>query len=457
MFLSSYLTNYDPDLAGDTYLDPMGTLIVWSSFGQQIFRSRVNSISNDVRNYTLNLLNHYITRRVVMDDRVVLNKALVGVYGGKDQPAFKHACLLFLENLFAFSVMHQVGRMDSLGVLGGSKASRLWQEQGGNPLLTFAHDKNGQILVRQLSLGVSGRYKTPFRELHYFDDHYHYDLPSTQGRWAEAERFIRESPLSSLVDEVYPVLCQVIAKGGKAPAILFKDIPAAVPEAYTHALASSRHVGTYARHYWLAVTELDQGAAGGLLAVLDRYAGDAARFEAPPQALVREAFPLVQALNDKRKLEHIQILEPFLADLMLFFSTLTARKSQSLSDAISHWNACGRDERTLPGGAARVAENPDLVAILDGTALVRLRRLLNLAHVESLDAQARLVTDYHTQVMVGRGQSSWLTLEPSGRIAVHVRPSPLPSPQDWPPGRWYNGYYLPQFRSLVSGYQGLAA
>lgn len=37
MFLSPFLTDYDPELAGDTYLDPMGTLIVWSAFGQQVF------------------------------------------------------------------------------------------------------------------------------------------------------------------------------------------------------------------------------------------------------------------------------------------------------------------------------------------------------------------------------------------------------------------------------------
>ena len=54
IFLNAYLTEYDDSLSGDSYIDPIGTLIVWSALGRQVFDDRVNSVSNDVRNYTLN-------------------------------------------------------------------------------------------------------------------------------------------------------------------------------------------------------------------------------------------------------------------------------------------------------------------------------------------------------------------------------------------------------------------
>lgn len=89
MFLDKYLTEYDDSLSGESYIDPLGTLIIWSAYGQVIFHNRVNSISNDVRNYTLNLFNHYLVRRLIQDENVRLSKRLTEVYGGKDTLFFK--------------------------------------------------------------------------------------------------------------------------------------------------------------------------------------------------------------------------------------------------------------------------------------------------------------------------------------------------------------------------------
>lgn len=40
MRLSQYLTEYDEDLSGDSQIDPLGVLTIWSAFGQEIFRNR---------------------------------------------------------------------------------------------------------------------------------------------------------------------------------------------------------------------------------------------------------------------------------------------------------------------------------------------------------------------------------------------------------------------------------
>ena len=38
MQLSHILTEYDDELSGDSYIDPLGVLVIWSAFGQQIFQ-----------------------------------------------------------------------------------------------------------------------------------------------------------------------------------------------------------------------------------------------------------------------------------------------------------------------------------------------------------------------------------------------------------------------------------
>ena len=38
IFLNQYLTEYDDSLSADSYIDPIGTLIIWSAFGRQVIK-----------------------------------------------------------------------------------------------------------------------------------------------------------------------------------------------------------------------------------------------------------------------------------------------------------------------------------------------------------------------------------------------------------------------------------
>ena len=458
MFLDKYITEYDDSLSGESYIDPLGTLIIWSAYGQEIFHNRVNSISNDVRNYTLNLFNHYLVRRIIQDENVRLSKRLTEVYGGKDALFFKYACLLHLENIFVFSILkHEDIDVDSRGVLGISNGRRRWNETDCNPNLIFSNDKQRQILVRQLGLGVSGRYKTPLLEIGYFDGNYHYHLPSSDTLWQGVERFIAANkPLNGLAELLIKHIQVLLSQNSKQPETQFEAIPNALSNAYVKAFASSGAVGRYARDYWLSVTGLDTGAAGALLKVLD----DNAKHEQPedftPQRLMAQTDRTGLREEERRKMEHIEQLEPFLADAMLLFTLLTHKKSQSLQAVVERWNAFSRNEQTLPRRAQGLRDKPVLLGVVKGAARARLNGLLQLADATTLLDQARLLVDYHGRVMTERGQQPWLTLDDKG-IRVHVRPMREPTEEDWPQGVWYHNYYLPQFQSLVRGYQGGAA
>jgi hypothetical protein len=459
MFLDKYLTEYDDSLSGESYIDPLGMLIIWSAYGQEIFNNRVNSISNDVRNYTLNLFNHYLVRRLIQDESVLLSKRLTDVYGGKDTLFFKYACLLYLENLFVFSILQHDGSkgVESSGVLGISNGRRRWNEADGNPRLVFSHDKPGQILVRQLGLGVSGRYKTPLLEIGYFDGNYHYHQPSAETLWQGAENFIvGNKSLHALAELLVEHMQELLSQNSRQPETQFSTIPKELPSAYADAFASSGAVGKYARDYWLSVTALDTGASGALLKVLDENAKSQSPTDLTPQELMRLAMTKSLSEHELSKMKHIEWLEPFLADAMLLFTLLSHTKSQPLQAVSERWKAFGRDEQTLPRRAQGLRDDPILLGVVKGAAGARLNALLQLADATTLSDQIRLLVDYHGRVMVERGQQPWLALDDKG-IKVHVRPMRDPSEDEWPQGAWYHSYYLPQFKSLVRGYQGVTA
>lgn len=456
LFLNRYLTEYDNSLSAESYIDPIGTLIIWSAFGRQVFRNRVNSISNDVRNYTLNLFHHFLVRKLVDDDEAVLSVSLQRKYGSKDVLSFKQACLVFLENLFVYSILQhdQSDKVEPTGILGISNARRRWDKVEGDPVLVFTHEAAGQILVRQLGLGVSGRYKTPLMEMGFFDASYQYNKPAFQQHWADAQVFIvgdRRTQLGKLERVAYSFLKECAAKlryGGK---LQFRaEVPRELTKAYARAFASPRAVGGYARDFWLHKTGLDRGAAGALYAVLAENA------EVPLDSKHVLGHALQQNLESEEhaKLKQIAQLEPFLSDCTLLFTLMAAERTHSISAVAEQWSRLGRDAERLPHLAQQVKEYAGLSPVRGSEAARRLVQLQQVANAGDLEQQVRALAAYHGSVMQSRGQLAWLSIEHDGKIKVNARTLPRPKPSDWPPGAWYNQYYLPQFKSFVAGLQG---
>lgn len=461
-FLDEYLTEYDPTLTADSYIDPVGTLIIWSAFGQQVFSNRVNSISNDVRNYTLNLFHHFLVRKLLDDASAGLSKSLREKYRSKDSLPFKQACLLLLENLFTYAILRHEGMdgVDSVGILGISKARRQWEEFQRSPILVFTHEERGQILVRQLGLGVSGRYKTPLVDMQFFDSAYQYGKPAFQARWTVAETFIRGNPrslLAKLEQKAYPFLKDCASRlsyGGKLK--FDTDVPPELTKAYARAFASPALVGRYARDFWLSQTELDRGAAGALLnSLLDTWQADAEASPEPRDLLERALHDKALSPEERSKLEQIAQVEPFLADCMLLFTLMASERTQSLDSVAQRWNEFGRGPDRLPQLAQAVFRHASLPAVKGSAAGRRIDELLLVARAGNLQQQMRALADYHRRVMTSRGQPSWLSVADDGAIKVSARTLGAPALDRWPPGSWYNAYYLPQFMNLVAGLQGI--
>lgn len=461
--LQDILTEFDDRISSELNLDPLGLQVIWSTYGQKIFRNRISSISNDVRNYTLNLFNHWVTKSIVDDDAVQLGKGLQSekAYAGKgkDAQAFKQACLLYLENLFVYCIMEAQARADveTGGVLGISKARRKWDESQGNPRLVFSHEPKAHILVRQNLLGVSGRYKTPLVEMGFFDSGYDYALPSARSLWQTVgdQLTTGSGRLAKLQKLVHAHLTDFLAEPSREPERRFDQIPADLRKAFVSAFSSPGAVGAYARDFWLSVTELDQGAPGALYQVLNE---ESQRRGAAPwsaaEVFARSVGRNLRVTSDKDKLEHVRLLEPLLGELDLLLNVMLSAKSQSLNEVVAKWKALGRDGDTLSNLAAPIATNSAMREQLVGTGAERLNDLLDLSNETETRQQSERLLMYHNKIMEARGQSPWLRLLNDGQLKIDVRTRELPKKEDRRIGTWVNHYYIPQFRHLLSGLWG---
>ena len=456
--LKAFLTEYDESIGAELNIDPLGQLVIWSAFGQAIFRNRVSSISNDARNYTLNLFNHWLIKSLVEDESVVLSKALQQEYAGKTDLKFKHACLVYLENLYVFSIVahEQLAHVVSGGVLGISKARRQWAVSENNPQLLFSHDKKAQVLVRQTLLGVSGRYKTPLLEIGFFDARYHYGLPSAAGLWHKTAQLFGDEPLHSLHGELSLHLKTLFSDNRREPTRAFNDIPQSLTRALVDVFSSSAAMGPYVRDFWLEVAGLDQGAAGALYQALVPARTPGRLNRAPAADIFALALRQPMAPADLAKLEHIRLIEPFLAELDLLFNLMLSEKTQTLHQVQQRWQAFGRKGSTLAAHAKAIRDQPLMLTVLSASGRSRMAQLLSVAEGDDLTAQIVALLAYHATVMEGRGQLPWLKLLEGQRLKLDVRPRPEPVMSERPLGAWVNQYYIPQFGYLLSGLLALS-
>lgn len=462
MYLDRFLTEYDDSLSSELNVDPLGLLVIWSAFGQAIFHNRVNSISNDVRNYTINLFHHYVLKTLVEDDGVVLGSAMKSKYASKDELKFKHACLIYLENLYVYSMIdgQSAKGVDTTGVLGTSNARRRWNESGENPSLKFGHGSDSQVLVRQPFLGISGRYKTPLMEMSFFDKQYRYDSPQGTESWLQAAALVESAPvLKKLYEHLRNHMIELLGKKRKRELVFsYDDIDSKLPLAYVNAFASPAWVGSYAGDFWLGLTELDKGSAGALYAVLKSIKSSDRFYQLPVPQLFNQArnqLPAVQT-TEIAKLDHVLVLEPFLTELDLMFTLMLASKEQKLTDAVSVWKKMGRNEKTLPSHARSVIDDSSLMQRLSRTGRNRLQQLLRIVELGTIAEQIQLLLDYHTRVMSGRGQLPWVKLSDT-KLKIDVSPRKSPDLDRRTADYWANSYYIPQFRNLLRGLWGMAS
>ncbi|MBK9983878.1 MAG: hypothetical protein IPP15_16165 [Saprospiraceae bacterium] len=57
-------TDHDDSIFSDDSFDPLGLQMVWTSLGNKVFRNRLNTVSTNIRYYTLNLFHHLVIQQL---------------------------------------------------------------------------------------------------------------------------------------------------------------------------------------------------------------------------------------------------------------------------------------------------------------------------------------------------------------------------------------------------------
>lgn len=338
IILKNIFTEYDDSIHGDGNIDPLGMLVIWSGLGREIFSSRISSIANDLRSYTVNLLHHAVIKSLIEDSSVILSKKISSIYHDKNDLRFKQSCILMLENIYIFSMIQNSLADKNValqGVLGSSNGRKIWENQLADPKLLFGVDvKESQVLVRQLLLGVNGRYKSPMMFLGFFDSNYHYNQEGHA--WEYASEFINKNPqLSKLKKSLKAFLVQsILSIESQKPTIQFSDIPDEIKDNYGINFSTPKHIGSYATDFWLKITKLDQNAPGALREVM------LAKNDLDYSEIIDKARKNRDlAPEEKIKLDNICILEPLLSEISQLFSHLLDKKNHTIKDVEETWHS----------------------------------------------------------------------------------------------------------------------
>jgi hypothetical protein len=144
-----FFTAYDEKITGTSQRDPLGLQLIWSYYGRKLVK-HITTISDDIRGF----------REVVLCLSICSN--YYQMQNGRNKLELKSLILLF-EQLFVYSTVRK-GKPE--GIIGADNANARYKERQEDTPVSY----EDTILVREISLGYYGRYKTPLLTMGIIDN-----------------------------------------------------------------------------------------------------------------------------------------------------------------------------------------------------------------------------------------------------------------------------------------------
>ena len=427
--IKNIFTEYDELLTKNINTDPLGFQIVWTYFGQKIFHNKTTSIALDIRSYNINLFNHYIIYQIIQENKNLSFKKLITNEISLKEKIEK--TLIILENLLTwswFSTKDDWTEEYKSGLLGTYKALSIWESEQTYLINFNERDFNKiEILKNQRSLGVSGRYKGPFRAMGFFKE---YEESSYKGSSELFENEIKEliesqnSPLKNLYKEVISFLQQ--AQELKVIEIGKNNI---LVNRYVESFRNPKDITLHTKHFWKKYLGLNQDEASIVYKHIDLDKKEQNTKQIFTKAL-EESF-------DNKIFQDINQIEPQLTYINLLFDYLIVKSENKISKLNKNY--------VLP---LENFEWDNLSIDQNSSVYFRIEELKKIKDYESL-------IDYHRVVMEKRGQTPWIELKKDTTIKTnivkninHNIENLLSNKLD---NNWLNDYYIYSMRSIKRG------
>lgn len=378
-----FFTEKDDNISGTSQRDPLGLQPIWSFYGRRVI-NHLTTISTNIHGFREVLLCLAICKEVYVE-----------------KSKFSYADLiLFFEQLFIYTSISK-GRIE--GILGSDNGNAKFIANNSNPELSSTKT----ILVREISLGYYGRYKTPLTTMGIIDgrSELQIDTVDIKKLYGE-ERFL----------EIQKSFKKYIESSNKR----FNCFEA--KEALFEAIFGKFRSGE--RKFWITKLYEDKGEKKELMELCYEQVNK--------ESIAQQLFT---SLSSKVEVNDILRLEPYLRCLeQIFYKAMASRKINEIG---------------IDNIKAHEKSYQDFCQInaLSATPLFRerikfLREKCNPANTDYIENVIR----YHELVCKQKKSSVWVEMDTEGRLQPFVNTNDV----DIDISVWGRDYYLSSLKSIKS-------
>lgn len=281
----SIFTEHDESLSLGLRVDPLGFQLIWTYFGQKIFKDKINSATFDIRNFNLNLFNHAIIFHMQKEDaNIDVNKMII-----------------LLENILIWSWYNNQNTFKKEGLSGTSLTAKKWED-------TTKVNLQEDLIKNQISSGINGRYKGAFIKMGFFNSDYKYDEEKMKTVTTLIEKNVKFKKLFNEMVTWFETKEKEI-----------KKLPI---KSYQNVFQTPQKLVPDTKDFWLDNLGFKEGDAAIL------YEKVSAENNQNLKDIFQKSFEVEESKNFKDILE----LEPMLAYINLFFNYLLTQDGCSIQE-----------------------------------------------------------------------------------------------------------------------------
>jgi hypothetical protein len=421
-FLNFIFTEYDETLTKKLHLDPLGLQIIWSYFGQKIFHNKTTSVALDIRNYNVNLFNHYIIYQIIQENEgLSLNKIIRNDISVKEKI---EKILIVLENLLIwswYSNRNNWSDQQKTGLLGSFKALSLWEGKESYKINFREKVEKIEILKNQKILGISGRYKGPFKAMRFFKEYEENSYKESSEIFEEVEKLIERN---IYFQKLYKSVINFLKKAQEYQIIEIKKNDEIVKN-FELCFKDTKISSEITKDFWKKYLGLMEKEASIIYEVIDL-----SKNENP-----KEIFQKAQKKYNSKIFQDINQIEPQLTYLSLLFDYLIFKSGNNINDL---------DEKHIE----ILKDFKWDFDIKNSSVLARVKELEKIKNYETL-------IKYHEEIMKQRAQMSWIELKDDGTIKTNIIKNIDSDIEELLSNGlnndWINSYYIPSIRNIKRG------
>ncbi len=444
-------TDFDDTIFSDGSIDPIGLQVIWTSLGNRIFQNRLNTISTNIRAYTLNLFHHAVIQHAqeTHEEKIV---NLVGKAPYDNRSDLYDGIVIFLECLLAHILAQDNAAEEETAIFipGANKLHGILINRPEAEIAKFLPVKrNDGILIRHILLGIHGRHKGPFQQMGLFQKTDYY---ADDKLWKEIRKLFNSGAwnklMTSLVQGIDKHVLSAKVIGNKpirvkASAIIDDNLA----NLYRAALKPANFSNDRLRQFWEYHLGLSntKSTAGAIYSYIKNAKGE---------TIPQEALQNLGRIHQDPFLHAINAVEPFIASIQKIMDRLLLRGTSTLEQDVI---AFIKKQLKNPAIDITLIKSFLTEDFFNLEAIRRLRELINIyeqntSPINVQEFASRLIS-FHRSITSQRGNLPWITISPAYHITQHKSFQYTTSAlENQEKDTWVNDYYL---RTVISLYKGL--